>query len=83
MRNRTFTVQTQYRTGIEYEQNPLAATESSLPAIEVTGVGKLIMGGARQQHMLYTNIEVGYYLAKVGLVILLTFLTAHACTSGY
>ncbi len=42
-------MQTQYRTGIEHEQNPLAAAESSLPAIEVNGMGGLTMGGTQQQ----------------------------------
>ncbi len=39
-------VQTQYRTGIEHEQNLLAAID---PAVEVTGTGGLTMGEAQQQ----------------------------------
>ncbi len=42
-------MQTQYRTRIEHEQNPLAAAESSLPGIEDTGMGGLTMGGTQQQ----------------------------------
>ncbi len=39
-------MQTRYRTGIEHEQNLLAAID---PAVEVTGMGGLTMGETQQQ----------------------------------
>ncbi len=42
-------MQTQYRTAIEHEPNLLTAAESSFPAIDVTGTGRLTMGEAQQQ----------------------------------